>query len=236
MRHDKVVLLDFCGTIVPFQTANLFVDYVAKKKPTKHSKRTKKWMSFLNEIRLIGAMRRLFPTWYIDKRFILYMLKGKTETELRTEAKNYYEDLIKPNFIKEVLDEILKLKDEGFLLCILSGGYDIYLEEFAKEFGIKHIISSCIEFKDSLATGRMVGKDCMNKNKIRLLRNHFPDDSDLSGWYFFSDSITDLPVLQLVGHPVVISNGESQKWARSRSIKEIIYNQNNNENGYSKIN
>jgi phosphoserine phosphatase len=55
-----------------------------------------------------------------------------------------------------------------------------------------------------LFTGRVVEPICFEEGKIHWLRQFIDEQGiDLAKSYFYTDSITDLPLLDLVGHPVV---------------------------------
>jgi len=221
--NNKVALFDFCETIANFQTADAYVRYVQS-----HSKPSNKGIrllyNILNQSRILGIVRRLKPKGSVDKRFILKQMKGRTQVEMEALAKDYYEERIKPNFISPVLDELKRLQSEGYRCYVISAGYDIYLQYFCEEFGMNGLLSTKIEFKDGRCTGNFAGQDCMFDYKIDYIKSVL--EGDTKQWMAFSDSVTDLPMLELVGNPVVISKGYSQKWAEKRNIKQIIWDQN----------
>lgn len=217
---DKVALFDFCETLANFQTADKYINYVQS-----HSVPTNTFIrslyNALNQFRILGVLRRIFPKKSVDKRFILRQMRGRTCEEMDRLAKEYYEYKIKPNLIVPIIQKLMELQDEGYEIIIVSGGYDIYLKYFAKEYDVKYVLSTTIEFKNGICTGRFYGKDCMFDNKIDYINSIVKGNYEK--WYAFSDSITDLPILELVGNPVVVSKHQSQKWAKQRNIKQIIW-------------
>ena len=218
---DKVALFDFCETIANFQTADNYVKYVQN-----HSNPTNTFIrllyKILNQSRILGVFRRLFPKRSIDKRFILRQLKGRTYEEMDKLAKEYYDAEIKPNLISPVVMKLLEFQKEGYEVIIVSGGYDIYLKYFAEAYNVKYVLSTSIEFRKGICTGFFHGKDCMFDNKIEYIKALVT--GDYNKWYAFSDSITDLPMLEIVGNPIVVSRGGLQNWADIRNIKQIVWN------------
>ena len=105
-------------------------------------------------------------------------------------------------------------------VCILSGGYDIYIKYFAQYFGIEDAISSKIAFQDGVCLGKMDGKDCMRENKVEYIRPYLESEYTIC----YTDSQSDLPLLQLVDEPVVVSHDSSQHWAENHKYKQIIWN------------
>ncbi len=218
---NKVALFDFCETIANFQTADAYVRYVqSHSAPTNTGIRL--LYNILNQSRVLGVIRRLKPKGSIDKRFILKQMKGRTYEEMDRLAEDYYNNMIKPNMIEPVVSELKKLQSEGYAIYVISAGYDIYLKYFIKDFKVDGLLSTKIEFKDGVCTGRFDGQDCMFDYKIDYINSKIKGDH--SQWLAFSDSVTDLPMLELVGHPVVISRGKSQKGAEKEGFEQIIWN------------
>lgn len=223
MRKDKICLLDFCGTVVPFQTANAYVGYLLDKHPELRNRCNASFTRFLNVTKITSVIRRLYPSYYIDKRLLLSQTKGMSEKVMTDTAKLFYQERVKPQVIPEVMEYLQQLKKQGYEICLLSGGYDLYLRFFCEDYNIPRKICSQIEFNKGVSSGCIKGLDCMNKNKPVLLQQSFGKDIDMSQWYFLSDSPTDKPVLDLVGHPVVVSENESAGWAEQLKYKQIIY-------------
>lgn len=218
---NKVALFDFCETIANFQTADAYVRYVqSHSAPTNTGIRL--LYNILNQSRVLGVVRRLKPKGSVDKRFILKQMKGRTYEEMDRLAEDYYNNMIKPNMIEPVVTELRRLQSEGYGIYIISAGYDIYLKYFVHDFKVNGLLSTKVEFKDGICTGRFDGQDCMFDYKIDYINSEIKGDHNQ--WLAFSDSITDLPMLELVGNPIVISKGKSQTWAEKKGFKQIIWN------------
>ena len=218
---NKVALFDFCETIANFQTADAYVRYVqSHSAPTNNGVRL--LYTILNQSRILGIVRRLKPKGSIDKRFILKQMKGRTYEEMDRLAEDYYKNKIKPNMIAPVVSELKRLQSEGYVIYVISAGYDIYLKYFVRDFKVNGLLSTKIDFKNGICTGLFDGQDCMFEYKIDYINSMIKGDH--SQWLAFSDSVTDLPMLELVGHPVVISKGKSQKWAEKKGFKQIVWN------------
>lgn len=219
----KVALFDFCETLANFQTADEYVKYVQTNSPTSHVF-IKKLYEFLRKYRIMSVPRRMFPHSSIDKKCIMLQMKGRSHKEMDELAQGYYENKIKPALIPEVLKELQNKQKAGYKIYLISGGYSIYLKYFAKDFAVDGVIATTIEFVDGICTGKFAGPDCMFDNKITYIKKGVPDNH-YEEWYAYSDSYTDLPMLEMVGHPIVISKGgKSQKWAENKGFEQIIWN------------
>jgi HAD superfamily phosphoserine phosphatase-like hydrolase len=179
----------------------------------------------LTKTYIIRVLTKLFPKASINKRLILLQLYGLSFETLNGLALEYYNECIKPSLIHSLLNELEKMKIEEGKIWIVSGGYDIYLKYFVREFGLDGYLSSRIKFSaKNKCLGRMSGLDCLGKNKVILLKKYIPmSKTDLASSYAFSDSKTDLPLLKYVGTGVVVSKSLSQKWVSINNLKEIIW-------------
>lgn len=219
----RIVLLDFCETCVDFQTADAYVNFVLEQNGGGNAKFTKLY-SICQKTHVLGILERVFPKSSISKKLCLLQIKGLSQNDLVRYARLYYEKRLKPHFIVPVISEVIKLRDSGYRICVVSGGYDVYLEFFRKEFRINDSISAVLKFNDGIFTGKLDGFDCMFDNKVKLIEKFLPTNEDRREWMALTDSITDLPMLSMVGVPVVISHYHSQKWAEKRGFRQIIWN------------
>jgi HAD superfamily hydrolase (TIGR01490 family) len=222
----KLAFFDFCETLVSFQTADAYVDYIRNVEGTFY-------MRFLNGIyvllcktRITGVMNKLFPDSAFGKRMKLLQLRGFEYRDLDRLAALYYRDMIKPNQIDTVMSEMKNLVQNGYEICLVSAGYSIYLKYFSDEYKIRHLISTEIGFDKSgyRCLGTISGKDCINLQKVKRIKNYFNDqDINFHESLAYSDSISDLPVLLLAGKGVVVSRSTSQSWSSDHNLKEILW-------------
>ncbi len=224
---EKVALFDFCETLVKFQTADRYVQYVCEENDSLAIRRKKKVYQWLYKLRLISVASILFSHSSVNKRLILNRLRGFNKGDLENFAKGYYVSQIKPNLIEETVSDLKHLQQDGFRIILLSGGYDIYLKYFAREFHISDIVSTSIGFKNSICTGDFNGKDCLSDNKIIMLEDYCKQNNieiDKCNSYAYSDSKSDLPMLNYVGNRVIIRRKDRPRWySENDYLKEIIW-------------
>lgn len=153
---------------------------------------------------------------------VLWQLKGIKQDVLDQYAKRYYEDVVKNNLIQPVINEMLRLKNEGWLIVIASGGYESYLKYFCKEYSIplKYLISVRIKFKKGICQGVFDGGDRLwdKPEKMSLLFNRGSIES-----IAFSDSVSDLPLLQWANHGVIVRRNDKEQWSNNYDFKEIVW-------------
>ncbi len=225
----RVALIDFCGTVVDFPTAVAFTRFVASEMPSPHARRTDRILTWLHRLRVTGLLRHLFPALSVVKRLNAYKLKGYPREQLAALALRYYEERIKPHFIVEVINELHRLRDDGYRLVIVSGALDAYVNVFAREMGIDDVLCTRLKYNNEGAcTGRFDGPDIMGKKKVTAVFNLLGKGVNREQWLAFSDMHEDLPLLRLSPSPTVISCGAPQEWATRLNLHQILYRPKNN--------
>lgn len=202
--RENIAIFDFCETLVPFQSASAYVGYVARKHST--LKQRVRWLLFKG-MRKIGITRKLESVSHgkvTEKGMSLWVIKGLDYDILDKAARCYYERVLRPALIPEVIRELVERHKAGYRIVVASGGYGIYIRYFAKDFGIaeEDLLSSNLEFVNQKFTGRMKGLDCMGEDKVKLLDSHITRDN--SYCVAFSDSKTDISLLSWADEGYVV--------------------------------
>jgi HAD superfamily hydrolase (TIGR01490 family) len=94
----------------------------------------------------------------------------------------------------------------GDFIAIVTGATSYVAKPLARELGIDCIVCTELEVKDGRFTGRPVDPLCYGEGKRALAQRAGERFGfDLANATFYSDSITDLPLLEAVGVPVVVN-------------------------------
>lgn len=221
-NKEKVALFDFCETIANFQTADAFVDYVRQESNNNCMLIKEKFRLFLIKTRLLYIIARFFRRSSINKRLLLWQLRGFDKEQLEIYAASYFSNIIAPNLISIVVERLKEYQNNGWHIYIISGGYEIYLKYFCREYDIpeENLISVKIKYSGSKCLGCFDGGDrlwdktkkldeILNKNEIYSVA--------------YSDSITDLPLLTWANEGFVVRRADKQQWSNNLKLKEIIW-------------
>lgn len=100
-------------------------------------------------------------------------------------------------------------RDAGHLLVLTTASNRVIADRSAAELGFAHWLATELELADGRFTGRLQGTPNMREGKPVRLRawlaqQGLPQDALARAW-FYSDSVNDLPLLGLVGHPVAVN-------------------------------
>ena len=91
---------------------------------------------------------------------------------------------------------------KGHTVAIISAATPYQVLPLARDLSIEHVICTEMEVVNGVFTGDIAGSACWGDGKakaaIKLAKDH---DLDMSKSYFYTDSVEDLPLLEIVGHP-----------------------------------
>lgn len=221
--NRNLVVFDFCETLVNFQSADKFVFYVLSNESTTWSIISKQLNKFLSVFRIYSIFNKISPKLNLSKRVVLLGLRGISEDKLLFSSQAYLNEIILPNLNNEIMDSFYKHRDNGDLLLLSSGGYHPYLELFKEKFNFNFLLCSRIEISDKSATGFMKGDDCMHENKVTILMELIKTENlKYNQIITYTDSITDMPLLNFSDKGYVISYNKKRDWVERNKFNEII--------------
>jgi len=167
--------------------------------------------------------RRLLASWAIEH--LRYRLRGTTD-ERTAEVLRVARDLISgvpaktidrmgpevmaailPRVYPQMLDEVHDHQDAGRATFIVSAAGNGVVESLAQVLGMEGGIGTRYEV-DAAGnfSGRLDGPFVYGPGKVEAMEAFAElHDIDLDASYAYSDSVSDLPMLRAVGHPVVVN-------------------------------
>lgn len=108
---------------------------------------------------------------------------------------------------KELLDNH---RAQGDYLLIITATNHFVTGPIAEKLGVDEIIATDPEEVDGQYTGKVAGTPCFQEGKVTRLNEWLENNThELEGSYFYSDSHNDLPLLELVSHPVAVNPDET---------------------------
>ena len=181
-------------------------------------------MPFARVARRHGLVTRgQIARWGIDH--LRYRLRGTTDdatqevlevaketladVPLRDVARMWPEVLagILPRIYPQMLDEVYAHQDAGRATFIVSAAGNDGVQALARVLGMEGGIGTSYETDaQGTYTGRLAGPFVYGEGKVEAIQR-FADEHgiELSASYAYSDSVSDLPMLRAVGHPVAVN-------------------------------
>lgn len=168
------------------------------------------------EASLLDALRvALWATQYtlgvIDApkvaRKALEGFRGRSEAWLEQSCAEWFPRYVLPEVQQAGRHAVQKHREAGDFVAIVTGATRYVAEPVAAELGIEHVICSELEVDgEGCFTGNIIEPLCYAAGKIaRTAKVAEREGFLLEQSYFYSDSITDLPLLERVGAPIVIN-------------------------------
>ena len=131
----------------------------------------------------------------------LLVLRGYSPKEMQELVVDSMERVLKPLVYAESLDLIKLHRERGEPVYIVSATLQEIVQVIADDLGFDGALGSIVEVEDGKYTGRAT-RSLHAEAKARCIREL---GSDLEASTAYSDSHTDLPFLEAVGHPVVVN-------------------------------
>lgn len=132
--------------------------------------------------------------------------KGLSEDRLRFFSEELFEEVLKPAVFPGTFELIKTSKKIGQRQIVLTGALDFTVARLMDYLGIDDFVANRLEFVNGYATGRILPPVMASATKAKWMREYAERENiNLSESYSYSDSISDLPMLSIVGHPVAVN-------------------------------
>jgi len=193
-----VHIFDVDHTIVRKTSTEYFVQMALKEKVLRHSQ--------INHLLIDWIKYKLaFP----DNDFIENTVKkmaGIEKYALERVADSCFKKRIKPNIYmgaKSIIEEALKNEEK---VIFATSSFDFIIKPLEQFFGIQGSIACRLEYSQGKTTGKLIGYSSFGPKKktaaIEWMESNSINPQDVS---FYSDSYTDLPLLEYCGTPVAVN-------------------------------
>lgn len=134
----------------------------------------------------------IFFKWY----------KGQSEDRLRYLADELFEDVFRPAVYPGTRPLLEKSRTMGLRQVVVTGALDITIQPLLRYLGITEYVANRLEFVDGRATGRLKPPVMASATKASWIRKYSEKEGlSLNDCYAYADSMSDLPMLSVVGHP-----------------------------------
>ncbi len=202
-----LAIFDFCGTLINMQTADLFILGLVRQCPSLKRR-------ILETIR-ISLLKTGKLRGKTHKKFLLRQASGIHCSAVTNYADRYLHETLLPNENISIVRRMKEHKELGHYVVIVSAGYENYISAYAKYHGIPSFAATKLEEKNSVLTGKILKNDCIGKEKLYRLSELLDLSSfNLQNSYAYSDHISDVPLLKLVGNRIVVDSGQDMGWCK----------------------
>ena len=135
----------------------------------------------------------------------LLVLAGHRPEELRELVADAMEPVLQPLVYAEPLRLVERHRERGERVFIVSATLQEIVDAIAEELGFDGALGTVCEVRDGRYTGRAVRALHADAKAVSLRELAGREDFDLGACTAYSDSHTDVPFLEAVGHPVAVN-------------------------------
>jgi HAD superfamily hydrolase (TIGR01490 family) len=142
---------------------------------------------------------------YESIRFQLGPLMEHPPETLRRWQEEFMRSRIEPMITQAAVDLVEEHRGSGDDLAIITASNSFVTRPIADRFGVGELLAIELERIYGRYTGRVLGTPTFQEGKVLRLQEWIESNCrTLEGSHFYSDSHNDLPLLQLVDHPVAV--------------------------------
>lgn len=213
----KLALFDFDKTIISVDSIVSFKDFCLKEgfNITNFDKST---LPF----NISSELQNL-----LNKQSWLRGLEGMSRNQFGELSHKFVKEVLLHCIIEKVINSFKQLQDDNYNMIVISASYNEFIKTFLNLIGIidVQIISNEILFENSCLKPEFTSLNCSGINKLILLNKNLNlRDYDLNESYGYTDHISDISFLSLVGNKFVVKNQKTKDdWSTLYDVNYIYY-------------
>lgn len=146
---------------------------------------------------------------------------GMPVAETLQRADDCYRVVIRPKRFPRGIAAVADHQAEGRLVVLVTGSLDFLMRPLAGDLVAStpvELIAAGLESRGGAFTGRLDGPVIGEREKARRIASFATEHGiDLAASFAYGDSIADVPMLELVGHPVAV-NPDGKLLAHARRL------------------
>src|SRR5581483_5455845 len=133
-------------------------------------------------------------------------MAGQDEDRFAMSVEAWVRDEVLPHVTDHARAAVRERREAGYRCALLTTSTPYAAWPVARAVGIDDVLSSRLEVRDGRFTGEVVEPLCYGQGKVAMAEQWARDHGiDLKASAFFTDSISDLPMLERVGEPIVVN-------------------------------
>lgn len=134
--------------------------------------------------------------------------RGKSVADMWAMVDDWFVEMVVHTITPGASERVEWHKAQGHLPVICTASSQFSAIPVARHLGIDHALYSEWQHQNGIMTGGLRLPIVYGNGKVHWLRRWAADQRvDLDASFFYTDHISDLPLLELVGHPAVVNPG-----------------------------
>lgn len=208
MTSKRLALFDLDHTLLPLDSDYQWAVFMAKSgragDPAEALRRNEELMDRYNAGELTAEQAA---------EFMLGLLAAHPPHLLAAWHEEFMQKVIRPAMTQRAIELVQQHLVAGDLCAVVTATNSFVTAPIARAFGVPTLIATDPEFIAGRYTGKILGTPSFKHGKVVRVNHWLAGQrqrlEDFDASYFYSDSINDLPLLEVVTHPVVTNPSES---------------------------
>lgn len=139
------------------------------------------------------------------------MVAGWEVDDIQRITRDTLREVVAPAIYAEARELIDAHRAKGHHIIIISASAKILVEPIAQELGVDTVVATEMAIENGKLTGEIT-RYLKGEAKAEAVRQFAADHNfDLDASFAYSDSATDIPMLELVGNPVAVNPDRALK-------------------------
>ena len=207
MTYKRLALFDLDHTLLPLDSDYQWAQYLAKSgragDPEVALRRNEELMVRYNAGDLTAEQAA---------EFMLGLLAAHPPHLLAAWHEDFMHRVIRPAMTEQAVELVRKHLAAGDLCSVVTATNSFVTSPIARAFGVPHLIATDPEYVSGRYTGKIAGTPSFKHGKVIRVNDWLAGMDrclvDFDKSYFYSDSLNDLPLLEVVTHPIVTNPSE----------------------------
>ena len=198
----RLAFYDLDGTLVSSNVVTQYA-YFVRNHPDRFFSAWKTAKLIASVPLLIGLdlySRRMFNELFYRE------YRGMRREWLEGNAQGLFDRVIRPAIYAGAAPLVQGDRAAGFETVLVTGSLEFCLAPVTRHFGFDHVICNVMEFANGEATGRIAPPLVAEREKVAAIKRLVAERrADAAECKAYSDSMSDLPMLECVGRPAAVN-------------------------------
>ena len=196
--HGKVAFFDVDHTLIDANTASLYARHALERGE----------IGWVEAMGTLWAMARYRMGWADAgpwMRRAVRNLTGIHEDFFRTRCEELYRDVMSHHLLDAARDQIDWHRAQGHQVVLVTASLHTVVRPLADALEADDVVANRAVVEEGVLTGELVSPLCYGPGKLPLASQWAEERQvALRDCWFYTDSSTDLALLEAVGHPVAV--------------------------------
>lgn len=207
----RIAFFDLDKTLITVNSASLWIRQELREG----------YMSKLDALRATGWLIQ-YQLGFVNLdeavKAIVESMRGTREAELAARVERFHREQIRGLYRPRAKAVVEQHRASGDRLALLTSGSNYLADLVAEELRLEDVLCTRFEVDASgQYTGRPLGEVCFGAGKLRAAQKRAVElGTDLRDCAFYTDSMADLPLLEVVGKPVAVNPDPRLRWVARR--------------------